>query len=116
VCYGPLSYLQPIIVGFIAGSVIFLIGDLARTEANVVEELPLVLISAGAGAAGLLLFALAANFVIGKRVLDELELQEAVFGGGVLPPPRPRPDVPGIDIMKASPSLRREDIGTDQAA
>jgi hypothetical protein len=106
ISYGPFGYAQAATVGFVGASILFVIGDaILPQQHDVLQELPLFLILAAIGAAALVLTAIVANFVIGRRIRDELELRNAIFAGGELPPPWPRPNVPGINLISA----RRDD-------
>ena len=102
ISYGPFGYVQAAATGFVAASILFVIGDaILPQQHDVLQELPLLLMLAALGAAALVLIAAFANVLIGRRVRDELQLRNEIFGGGDLPPPRPRPDVPGIDLISA---------------
>jgi hypothetical protein len=103
--YGPFGYLQAIVIGFISGSIAFLIGDAAFNSApGQKSELPILLAFAGGGALLLMGLAIFGNYLIGRRVRDEVELEREIFGGGTLPPACPRPDVPGIDLRPDRPA------------
>jgi hypothetical protein len=100
--YGPFGYIAPLIAGFVLGGVAFLIGDAMVTTHNTYAELPVLLAACGGGAALMLIGALVANWVIGSRIREQVELQRATFAGDQLPEMQPRPDVPGIMLEPAS--------------
>ena len=113
--YGPVGYLQAAIVGFILATAVFVAVDASLKEHNVVLELPILLVAASTGAGAGVAVGAVANFLIGRRIRDERELQKKIFGGRELPPPVPRPDVPGIELApsKRNPSPQ---VRTDRAA
>ena len=97
--YGPFGYFHAALVGFVFGSVAFLAaGALLERNPGQLNELPILLICACGASALLVVLAFAGNYVIGRQIRDEVELQRAIFGAGTLPPAQPRPDVPGFDL------------------
>lgn len=77
ISYGPFSYLHAVIVGFIAGTAVFLIGAAmngADPEVNSGSaELPILLICSLGGALVLTAMAFIANYTIGSRILSQLK-------------------------------------------
>lgn len=111
---GPFGYIQAAVIGFVSAGILFVLGDaIVPEQHNVMEELPLLLILAGAGALVALLLAMAANYVIGRRIRDAMEVRDTYFGEGELPPPiAVPPNVPQIDLItnrrrSAQPQSRR---------
>jgi len=100
--YGPFGYLAPLVGGFVLGGVAFLIGDAMVPTHNAFDELPYLLACCGGGAALMLIGATVANWVIGSRIREQVELQRATFAGDELPQMQPRPDVPGIMLEPAA--------------
>ena len=100
--YGPVGYVQAAIAGFIVACLLFLVFDAAVTQHNVIQELRLLLVISGTTAGAVLLSAIIANYIIGRRVLTESELHRKIFADGKLPPPTPCPDVPRIDLRPAN--------------
>ena len=99
---GPFGLIQSAIVGFIAGTIAFVIGYAIVAEQNPVEGLPLLVTLAFGAAAGAIVVATAANYVIGRRIRDETELRAKILSGEVLVPPIRRADLPGIDLLARS--------------
>ena len=99
---GPFGLIQSAIVGFIAGTIAFVIGYAIVAEQNPVEALPLLVTLAFGAAAGAIVVATAANYVIGRRIRDETELRAKILAGEVLVPPIRRADLPGIDLLARS--------------
>ena len=98
---GPFGYMQAAVIGFVGASILFVVGDaIVPEQHNVVAELPMLLVLAGVGALIALLLAMAANYVIGRRIRDALVVRDSYFGGGELPPPMAPPaNVPQIDLI-----------------
>jgi hypothetical protein len=97
--YGPFGHLQALLVGFIVGSIAFLIGDAALNPTpGQRTELPIFLAFAGGASVLLLCLAIVGNYLIGRRIREEVELERTMFAAGTLPPPLPVPDEPGIDL------------------
>jgi hypothetical protein len=97
--FGPFGYFQAALVGFVLGTVVFLAVDAAVNPApGQLNELPIFFTCACGSSVLLVCLAFAGNYLIGRRIRDEVELERAIFGAGTLPPPQPRPDVPGLDL------------------
>lgn len=100
--YGPFNCPKWAVLGCVVGTICFMITDaIVNAHPGQLDEVPTVLTCAAVGAILLPLIAFIANYVIGRPIRDELDIQRAVFAGGKLPPPRPRPDVPGIMLGKS---------------
>lgn len=99
---GPFGLIQSAIVGFIAGTVAFLIRYAIVAEHNPLEGLPLLITLALGTTAAAVAVATAANYVIGRRIRDDTELQAKILAGEVLVPPIRRADLPGIDLLVRS--------------
>lgn len=100
--YGPFGFIQPPVVGFILGTGAFLLRDAFVSEHNVIVELPLLLTLALGSALAFLTAAIAANYAIGRRIRDELELQAGIHAGQASLVPTPRAELPGIDLLARS--------------
>ena len=108
--YGPFCCLKWALLGAVAGTICFLLFNATPNDiSNQSDEIATVLICAAAGAVLLALIALIADYVIGRPMYHEHELRRAIFADGSLPPPRPRPDVPGISL-----GLRRAEVGSSE--
>jgi hypothetical protein len=99
--YGTCSYGWSAVAGFIIGTVIFLAGVAILPGADSTDPgytysvlLPMLAVIAGVGVGLALIWAAAFNYFEGRRIQWEREL----FSGPELPPPLPRPDVPGYDL------------------
>jgi hypothetical protein len=113
--YGPFDYPRSLVIGFIAGTMGFILAGTLGDGYKDVDQLP---IFAGWTAAGTLLAAAAtaiANYVVGKRIKAEKDFQREIFSGSDLPPPMPRPDVPGIMLQKPQP-VKRPPVRSDVEA
>ena len=108
VSYGPFGSIQSAVVGFILGTVAFRVRDAFVAEHNVVVELPLLLMLSLGGALALLTVAMAANYMIGRRVRDEVELQARILAGEAFMIPTPRADLPGIDLLVSNGATPRD--------
>lgn len=118
VSYGPFGWIQAVVGGFVLGAAAFLVLDAFTREHNL--PLPLLLELALCGAAAFLAGAAAANYVIGRRILDNAELQAKILAGEVSP--APRADLPGIDLLDRSGKAtgetrtRESKVRTDERA
>jgi hypothetical protein len=110
--YGPFRYAHALIIGFILGSILFLIGDATLPQHDVVQELPYLLLLAGSGAAAVLLLAMAANYVIGRRFL---ELRDRIAAENGLPNGMRREDTSGFDLSPAN-ARHTAEFEADRAA
>jgi hypothetical protein len=104
--YGPFGLVRPAGLGFLAGSLVFLViratMDTVDSPWSPADDLRLYAICAVGGLLLALVAGLIANFVIGKRIRDSVELQRGLFTNGELPPAFPRPDVPGYDLSPSA--------------
>lgn len=78
IAYGPFGYLHSLIAGFLVGNVAFLIIVAPGSDGSGLDKLPTLLTFTAGGVILLLLLTLAANFMIGRRIRDELELHRAI--------------------------------------
>ena len=88
--YGPFGYVASAVVGFVVGNGLFLAGDAIVNEtpgANPSLEAPLLLAFAGVTALIFLILAIFGNYLVGRAIRKELELQRQEFSGKVIPPP-----------------------------
>src|SRR5206468_2040733 len=86
--YGPFGHVRSVALGFVLGSLAFIIGDAALSPHPGLNELPFYIACAVGGAALTLCFAMLGNCLIGSRVRDEVELQRVIIAGGKLPSPQ----------------------------
>jgi hypothetical protein len=87
IAYGPYGFLQSLVAGFIAGCVLFLIGDPIFSATPGIGDLPALLVCAGGAATITVAVAMAVNYQIGKAVLQQIELGRAAFAGAQPTPP-----------------------------
>jgi hypothetical protein len=88
ISYGPFGVLQSLLVGFLLGCLVFVIGDaLVSPDPGHVGDLPALLLCVGGGTALVLAVAMAENYRIGKAVRQQMELDRATFSGTHIPPP-----------------------------
>ena len=72
---GPFSYGGAAAIGFVVGSISFLIGDaILSPHPGALQELPVFLFCSGGGAIFLAAAAIAANYIIGRKIRAQREL------------------------------------------
>lgn len=104
--YGPFDYPRSLVIGFMAGTVGFILVGTLNDGYQEIDQLP---IFAAWTIGATLLSAVAtaiANYVVGRQIKAEKDMQRELFSGPELPPPMPRPDVPGIMLQAREPTRR----------
>lgn len=84
ISYGPFGYLQSAVVGFILGTVLFLLLFKSDSGDGGTAMLPVLLMCAGGLSMLLLLGAVGGNYVIGRRIREARELSNALFAGSTV--------------------------------
>ena len=87
ISFRPLGYARSLLIGFVLGCLAFLAGRVGVGSPGVAAELRILMACAGGGAA----LALAANFLVEKRVRAELDRQRVIFGRYMFGPARELP-------------------------
>jgi putative effector of murein hydrolase len=77
--YGPFSYLLSLAFGFVMGVVGFLTWGAIHDRYADIDPMPIFVVWAGVPAAVLLVATAIANYFIGRRIIEELELQRSPF-------------------------------------
>jgi hypothetical protein len=114
ISYGPFRYLPASTLGLVLGSIGFLAGYLLVDDSEFFAGLSGLLTFAGGGAVLLSLGAVSANFVMGKRVLEEVGLRDTIFAqGGSLPP---AVDAGRYDLVGTETAVDRGAQGQSRAA
>lgn len=88
--YGPFSYVLSIAIGFVIGTMAFLIGDAtvdSAVAANASAQMPILLACAGGGTLVSVCVTTIANLVVGAAIRNGLEMQRQAFSGAAMPPP-----------------------------
>jgi hypothetical protein len=98
--FGPYGYLSTAVMGFVVGSLVFVAIAISSNMPNTPEQLRLYSVCAVAGILLSVGITLVINYLVGSEIREGFELQNMVFAGDELPPPFPRPDVPGIVLQK----------------
>lgn len=98
--FGPYGYLSTAVMGFVVGSLVFVAIAVTSNMPNTPEQLRVYSVCALAGILLSVAITLVINYVVGSEIREGYELQNTVFAGDELPAPFPRPDVPGIMLLK----------------
>lgn len=104
--YGPWGYAQSLAVGLIVGTVIFMFAAAVTRANSVFAQKPAMVLFAVAGAALGIAYGATVNFLIGRRIRDELERQRAIFGEWTEPARPLSGPSKDIELMRSRETLQ----------
>lgn len=103
--YGPWGYAQSLAIGLIIGTMIFMfVAALSGPNSPFAQKSIMVLFAVAGAALGTICGAIV-NFVVGKRICDELEGQRATFDEWTEPTRPPSNPPKSIEAMRSRERL-----------